>query len=64
MLIDTNVPGFRLSLSAVVAMTLVAGNFLLRVLSMLIRAWRRLRAKRFAARLEQPRRQQMLKLRS
>jgi hypothetical protein len=61
--VDTNVPAFRLSLSVVVAMTPVAGNFLLLVLSMLIRAWRRLRLGRFAARLEQPRRQG-LKLRS
>jgi hypothetical protein len=36
MLVDTNVPAFRLSLSMVVAMTLVVGNFLLLVLSMLI----------------------------
>ena len=62
--VDTNVPAFRLSLSVVVAMTPVAENFLLLVLSMLIRAWRRLRLGRFAARLEQPRRQQGLKLRS
>jgi len=41
MLVDTNVPAFRLSLSVVIAMTLVAGSLFLLVLSLLIRARRR-----------------------
>src|SRR5260370_21820569 len=41
MLVDTDVPAFRLSLSVVIAMTLVAGSLFLLVLSLLIRARRR-----------------------
>lgn len=41
MLVDTDIPAFRLSLSVVIAMTLVAGSLFLLVLTLLIRARRR-----------------------
>jgi membrane-bound serine protease (ClpP class) len=40
MLVDTDIPAFRLSLSLVIAMTLVAGSLFLLVLTLLIRARR------------------------
>jgi membrane-bound serine protease (ClpP class) len=41
MLVDTDIPAFRLSLSVVIAMTLVAGSLFLLVLTLLIRARQR-----------------------